>query len=173
MNNNEQSQRDNSIGRIEPHLLNPITGRRTYYLVIGALFLLGLALGYLAFKNTGPMPITIEWTTANELNTAGFYIYRGEEPDKIDHLVNEQIIPASTDPINGSQYQFVDTTVELGKTYYYELREVNFEGNVSKFGPINATTQPGGRVELFLAVILIAIGVLGIFSMIWLTRRPQ
>lgn len=83
-------------------------------------------------------PVRVEWRTETEMNTAGFNLYRGESPDgPFDVRVNEQLIPPSADPLTGKAYTYVDTTAQAGVTYYYQLQEVERNGQVNTFGPIS------------------------------------
>ena len=86
-------------------------------------------------------PITVEWTTETEVDTAGFNIYRSESPDGPFVKLNRQLIPASPDPIVGGSYVYTATDVVPGVTYYYELEDVEFDGDVQRHGPIQATAQ--------------------------------
>lgn len=82
-------------------------------------------------------PVRVEWTTEVEMNTAGFDLYRGESPEgPFDVKVNDAPIPASPDPMAGGEYSYVDLTAQAGKTYYYQLHELELTGNVNTFGPI-------------------------------------
>ena len=83
-------------------------------------------------------PVRVTWKTETEMNTAGFNLYRGTSPDgPFDTKVNRELIPASTDPLTGKEYTFVDKTAQGGVTYYYQLQEVERNGTVNRFGPIS------------------------------------
>ncbi len=82
-------------------------------------------------------PVRVEWTTEVEMNTAGFDLYRGESPEgPFDVKVNDAPIPASPDPMAGGEYSYIDRTAQAGKTYYYQLHELELTGNVNTYGPI-------------------------------------
>lgn len=157
-----EHDRDQSVGLPEAKPASQTAGLQAARLVSAGVILLGLVIGRLAFLHWGPTPIIIEWTTANELNSAGYNIVRGENPDTINTLINEQIIPPGSDPVKGSKYRFEDSSVQAGVTYYYSLQEVDFEGNVSDYGPIIATAKHGGRLELTLTVVLVMTGIIGL-----------
>jgi hypothetical protein len=83
------------------------------------------------------VPVRVEWTTEVEMNTAGFDLFRGESPaGPFDVRVNDELIPASPDPLAGGEYSYVDRTAEAGKRYYYQLQEVELGGAVNSYGPI-------------------------------------
>ena len=105
-------------------------------------------------------PVVVEWSTETELNTAGFNLYRGTaEAGPFDVRVNEQLIPASPDPLTGGKYSYVDRTARAGAMYYYQLQEVERTGVVNKHGPI--AVRAGGFDWRLAAVLgVLAIGVL-------------
>ena len=83
-------------------------------------------------------PVRVTWKTETEMNTAGFNLYRGTSPDgPFDVKVNQELIPASSDPLTGKEYTFVDATAQGGVTYFYELQEVERNGTLNRFGPIS------------------------------------
>lgn len=83
-------------------------------------------------------PVRVTWKTETEMNTAGFNLYRSTSPDgPFTEKVNEALIPPSADPLTGKEYTYVDTSAQGGVTYYYELQEVERNGNINRFGPIS------------------------------------
>ena len=105
-------------------------------------------------------PVRIEWSTETEMGTAGFNIYRGEAPDgPFDVKVNDQLIPASPDPVTGGKYSYVDSSAQAGKQYYYQLEEVEENGTVNKVG---VTAARAGAFDWKMGLLLggLAVGVL-------------
>jgi hypothetical protein len=92
---------------------------------------------------TPPPSVIIQWSTASELNTAGFNVYRGENQDGPFTQVNTELIPASTDPLVGGSYVFTDTNVVAGKNYYYKLEDVETSGAKSDQGTVQVTAEGG------------------------------
>jgi hypothetical protein len=137
--------------------------RRT--LVIG-LIMLALGAGlWLAITTLAPPVITVEWSTASELNTAGFNIYRSLNPDDPGMRLNAAPIPASPDPLVGGSYVYTDTAVTPGQTYYYHLEEVEMDGSLSVQGVVSATASAGPApllplAGLFLLVAILAVGLI-------------
>lgn len=89
-----------------------------------------------------PARVVIQWTTATEINTAGFNVYRAERAEGPYTKINAQLIPAS-DALTGGKYQYEDTTVVAGKTYYYQLEDVEYGGATARHGPIVITASGG------------------------------
>jgi hypothetical protein len=89
--------------------------------------------------------VTVEWTTASEVDHAGFNLYRSESPAGPWVKLNPQPIPPAGDPIVGGKYSYVDDTVEPGRTYYYQLEDVALNGATTSHPPIQVTAgRPGG-----------------------------
>lgn len=85
--------------------------------------------------------IVVQWTTGSEFNTAGFNLYRSDVPTGPFTKINTQLIPASPDPVSGGKYEYEDTDVMAGKTYYYELEDIEYGGVTARHGPIVATAS--------------------------------
>jgi hypothetical protein len=105
-------------------------------------------------------PVRVDWSTETEINTAGFNIYRGESPDgPFDVKVNQQLIPGSPDPMTGGKYSYVDSAAQLGKLYYYQLEEVERNGDQTKLG---VTPARAGGINWLMLLVLggLAIAVL-------------
>ena len=126
------------------------------------LFIAAISLTWLAWRGSREATVLVEWSTASELNTAGFNLYRSESPDGPFVLVNQVMIPASADALAGSAYTYKDYPVQPGKRYYYQLEELEFDGGSSRFGPISVqadTFWSAGRL-IVLAVSVVAIFLL-------------
>lgn len=129
--------------------------------------LLALSLAACGPAQTG---VVVEWTTANEVSTAGFNLYRGESPDGPFLKVNDNLIPAAADPLTGGQYRYEDTAVQAGRTYYYQLEDVEYSGASTRHGPIESTA-PGLNPSLALGLGL-ALVALALFVVVGASARP-
>ncbi len=128
-----------------------------------------LALGVIGMR---PSSVVVEWTTATELNTAGFNLYRSESAAGPYVKINEQIIPASSDSLVGGKYRFEDASAVPGKTYYYQLEDVEYGGITTRHGPIVVTVSGGLGSEqgfLLLAGMICAAGAFGL----WLRNNKR
>lgn len=149
---------------------NKISYHKLVWLGVFVLFLAAVVMGIFAWREASQAYVIIEWETASELNTAGFFLNRGETLEGPFERVNHQIIAASPDPITGGSYRYKDLNVQPSVTYYYMLQEVELDGNFSSYGPIEITANAGGRQELILAVLLLLAGGIGLISV---TRREK
>jgi hypothetical protein len=121
---------------------------------LSVLTLLTLILaGYVGYSSRQSR-VVIEWSTASELETVGFNVYRSESPDGVGEKINEQLIPAASDPLSGGDYQFVDTTARPGQAYYYWLEDVGASGKVGRNGPIETNSAAGMGIEWLLLAVL-------------------
>jgi hypothetical protein len=80
---------------------------------------------FVAYSLSGQPDIFIEWETATEFDTSGFYVVRSETagPDSAYVRVSG-FEPAQGDSITPWQYGVVDDTTVLNKLYYYKLEEI-------------------------------------------------
>ena len=118
----------------------------------------------------GAATVTVEWSTASELNTAGFNLYRGESQDGPFTRINAELIPASPDPLIGGSYIYTDTGVAAGRIYYYQLEDVETSGATTIQGVVQVRAD--GGLDPALLIALAAVGVVMIGIMVFL-RRPR
>lgn len=131
------------------------------------LVVIAATIGLALFLSTGTSAsVTVEWSTASELNTAGFNLYRGESPDGPFEKINTELIPASTDPLVGGSYAYTDTNVIAGHTYFYRLEDVETSGRTSLQGTVEVTAGSGAPLPLMLAAAVIVI----IAAIFWLRK---
>ncbi len=116
--------------------------------------LMALIIGGIALPRFQHATIVIEWTTASELDTAGFNIYRSDSPDGEFVRINQTLIPASPDPLTGGSYEFKDPNVTPGKTYYYVLEDVDNNGLTHRSQEVvKAKAERGGQLLILVAVV--------------------
>ncbi|RMF44414.1 MAG: hypothetical protein D6755_09195 [Anaerolineae bacterium] len=128
----------------------------TLRLISALLFLGSLGFGFWAWQQWQHAIVVVEWSTASELDTVGFNVFRSETESGPYTQVNQNIIPAAGDSLTGSDYRFEDRDVRTGRTYYYELEDVNTTGTGTRHGPIvvQARGQIGYPAVLSLALLL-------------------
>ena len=72
--------------------------------------------------------IVVHWTTASELNNAGFNLLRSETRDGGFVVINPQLIPGAGTSGERHEYQFTDTTAAPDTAYYYRIEDISFGG---------------------------------------------
>lgn len=81
--------------------------------------------------------VEVEWTTATEIDNAGFNLYRGLKKDGEKSKLNAELISAQGNELEGASYSFTDTDVTSGVTYYYWLEDVDLHGRSAMHGPVS------------------------------------
>ncbi len=83
--------------------------------------------------------VVITWTTESEINNLGFNLYKSEQADGNYDKINNKIIEGAGNSSTQTQYTYMDSRVEAGKTYYYQLEDVSFDGKSEKHLPASLT----------------------------------
>lgn len=125
----------------------------------------------IALYFTGNLTTTLEaiitWETETEVNTAGFHVYRSESEEGPWERVTESLIPSkSEDAFSGASYEFRDPNVEQGKTYFYQLEELETSGNFNRL-PDTVRYDANPTINYPIAIALFAVVLL-----IWLVPTP-
>ncbi len=123
-------------------------------LVYGVVSIAALIIAILSWQEYSNPKIIIEWSTASELDTAGFNIYRGLSQTGPFEQINAQVIPSSSDPLTGGEYTFTDPVVEVGETYFYQLEEVELSGATTILGTTEFQTGQAALIPAVLAILL-------------------
>ncbi|MDX2129237.1 MAG: T9SS type A sorting domain-containing protein [Chloroherpetonaceae bacterium] len=79
----------------------------------------------------------LTWRTASETENAGFLIYR--DGVQIASFSEYPGLKGRGTTSNATNYSFIDSTVQFGKTYTYKLRDVSFSGAVRSHEPLTLT----------------------------------
>lgn len=110
--------------------------------------------------NTGMLPVELvsftgehrsnvnylNWSTASEINNAGFEIQRQQAGQDRDFEAIGWVEAASPDD---ASYEFKDEDIRVGARYYYRLKQVDLDGNF-EFSPIITLDVPGKDPEVIL-----------------------
>ncbi len=115
--------------------------------------------------------VVVEWTTATEIDTAGFNLYRSEQAGGTYTKINSALIPASTDPLRGGKYRYEDRDALPGRIYYYKLEDVELDGTTTLHGPIQASAGSNSGADA--AILLIGAGALAIIGLAALAVRRR
>ncbi len=113
--------------------------------------------------------IRVYWTTASEVDTLGFNLYRADTDDFSSALrLNDELILAQgTGGSQGASYNVVDSNVTTGDTYYYWLEDVDTTGGTALHGPVSATAATPTAIQL--SIWSVATGTMPILPLIMLT----
>jgi hypothetical protein len=133
-------------------------------------FILGVATVYVGWRPE----IVFTWETANEVDTAGFVLRRSDTPTGPFSPIVETPIPAKGDPLVGASYVYKDRDVVWGQRYFYQLEEVERDGNRNTFAQIlDGKAGAGWSWALAAGALLAAVGgVIGWYSTSDIGRRP-
>jgi hypothetical protein len=129
--------------------------------------------GFQAVQAFRQPTVVVEWSTASELNTVGFNVYRSETKDGPIIKVNDHLIPSAADSVKGGNYTYRDSTVTLGQTYYYWLEDVSSNGTTNKNGPIVVKAESGGLSELLASLSLGLIVLVGFYFLIFRQKKSE
>ncbi len=81
----------------------------------------------------GHVEVELSWEIGSQPNLAGYNVYRTESPSIPGLLVNSRVLLAPA---------FRDTTVRPGRTYYYSVAAVGFDGSESRLSAPVKVTMP-------------------------------
>ncbi len=140
------------------------------WVICSILFFAGITLAIHALLTINRAEVIVEWTTASELDTVGFNLQRGETPEGPFEQVNPELIPTTNDSLTGSSYNFEDSSVKAGVTYYYILEEVEGTGRTNQHGPIIVEAGSPSKTELLIAGLLVSGALIYAFILL---RQPK
>ena len=126
---------------------------------------------FFAWKEYRVARVVVAWSTASELDTVGFNIYRSDTPTDPGILVNVDLIPASDDAQTGGDYRYTDKDIVPGRVYYYYLEDVNTHGVKNRHGPVEVKAQANGNIVWILLIILAVVALFGSVIIAWPRRK--
>lgn len=80
--------------------------------------------------------IGVSWTSQTEVNALAYHLLRSEKAN--GEYAEVYRCDASGNSEAPRDYRYLDSDVEIGQTYYYQLVDVDNEGNKSYHGPVFA-----------------------------------
>ena len=95
--------------------------------------------------------VTLNWTTATEINNLGFQIERSVISNEVKNLVWEKIgfVNGNGTTTEPNSYSFVDNlTHTLTHTLYYRLKQIDFDGTYEYSNIIEAEVLPPAKFSL-------------------------
>ncbi len=81
--------------------------------------------------------VRLTWETSLEICNAGFNILRSKTELGRYVKINNTLIPSHAVETKGAVYKLADNKVINGKTYYYKLQDVTFDGRSNLHGPVS------------------------------------
>jgi hypothetical protein len=139
---------------------------------LGILWIL-LALAILALQFVVPAKIDIEWETETEIDTAGFNIYRSNSAEGEFVRINPQIIPSQSDAVSGATYLYTDKNVERGKTYYYQLEDIEYDNSTQQHDILTGQVEALNWWTIPLTLVSGIIGVIMLVSGLRQNRKEK
>lgn len=106
--------------------------------------LLALITSFKAIEENGN--VVIQWETAAEMGTLGFYLKRKDSAKGKYKVIHESLLPGLLVSPQGGTYRLVDPDAVPGKTYTYKLTEVEVKGRRRDYGPFKVSTTSGSAV---------------------------
>ncbi len=85
--------------------------------------------------------VVLEWSTAAEINTVGFYLDRLDDETGKYIALSDMLLPGLIAAPQGGVYRFIDKTAIPGKPYTYNLFEVETDGLERTLGPFTVTVD--------------------------------
>jgi len=86
--------------------------------------------------------VKVAWTTASELDNAGFAIIRRDLRAGVVERLNSTFIAPKGSPVSGASYEFVDKTALNGVKYRYQLEDWDLDGVNTLHAPKVAIANP-------------------------------
>jgi hypothetical protein len=126
----------------------PLKGQNSWTRVLAILVLLVLlllivqpaqaAVTLIYFNATGEDGmVLLQWATASEMNNSGFFINRSDQRDGNYERVSPFIYTAENSEF-GANYDYTDTGLTNGQTYWYKLESVDRNNHSHFEDPISA-----------------------------------
>ncbi|MEI6126720.1 MAG: choice-of-anchor Q domain-containing protein [Pseudomonadota bacterium] len=82
--------------------------------------------------------VILNWSTASEIDNAGFNLYRSTSENGEYVKINEDLIPAQGSATQGASYDFMDVGLQNRKTYFYKLEDIDLNGTTTMHEPVSA-----------------------------------
>lgn len=100
-----------------------------------------------SFTATGlDSEVVLGWRTASELDNLGFQLYRADSSDGPYERITSRLIPGLGSSPEGASYRYVDSGLTNGRTYFYQLEDVETTGTTKRHGPVSATPESGASL---------------------------
>ena len=85
--------------------------------------------------------VTVEWETASEQNTVGFYLQRLDKETGQYIYINNKILPGLITSPQGGAYRYIDISANPNEENAYLLIEIENTGKQNTYGPFYTNTS--------------------------------
>jgi hypothetical protein len=89
--------------------------------------------------------VAVEWETASEAGTTGFYLLRYDASGGEWTRVSQSLVPAGFDSPQGATYRVLDRSAAPSEPQTYALIEVETDGHERFFGPYRVAPDSAGQ----------------------------
>lgn len=80
--------------------------------------------------------ILLTWSTASEMNHAGFHIWRSDGADGIFERLTKELIPSQGSTLSGADYSWLDEMALIDTDCHYKLESIDAAGESRFYGPV-------------------------------------
>ncbi len=113
-------------------------------LLLTATVYAAVTLKYFRITSIDSASVRLEWETATELDHVMFVLSRADSENG-DYQTLETF-PAEGDAVSGAKYDYTDTAVVPGMTYWYKLEDLDVNDNLSlAHAPLSARIPAEGE----------------------------
>ena len=99
-------------------------------LILPTTLFAAVTLKYFRVKSVSSSSVKLEWETGTETDHIAFILNRAESEGGGYNFLEQ--FPAEGDSIHGAKYEYEDTNVIPGKTYWYQLQDMDSNGVVKE-----------------------------------------
>lgn len=87
--------------------------------------------------------VELSWRTESEVNNWGFNIYRSASASGPFTKINSALIEGAGYSASPQHYTYVDERIQENSTYFYQLEDVDIDGNTRQFAVVQVQTGAG------------------------------
>lgn len=87
--------------------------------------------------------VLLEWETGSELDNLGFHLYRAISGEGNYERITTEVIPGLGSSPAGARYRYRDEGLVNGRSYSYQLEDIETTGKTERHGPVVATPASG------------------------------
>ena len=99
------------------------------------------------------MGVVLKWRTESELSNEGFHVWRSNATDGEYTRITNTLIPGHGDSPFAHDYTFIDRNVDEGVNRWYKIEQIDKDGTVTFYGPIDAKQLSPSNIPKDLALL--------------------